>query len=172
MLESDKEKIDYIFTRDIFNEGIDIPKINQIVMLRPTGSIIFVQQLGRGLRKVKGKEYLTVIDFIGNYQNNYMIPVALFGDTTYDKDTLRRLLSHGSALIAGSSTINFDEIAKKRIFESINSQNLQQRTDLKNDYLLLKYQLGRVPMMLDFVKKNLETLINLYPIQNLHIINL
>ena len=61
-----EEKIDYIFTVDIFNEGIDIPKINQIVMLRPTQSaIIFVQQLGRGLRKADDKEYLTVIDFLG-----------------------------------------------------------------------------------------------------------
>mgnify|MGYP000910916606 CR=1 FL=1 len=65
-LESDNlhEKLDYIFTVDIFNEGIDIPKINQIVMLRPTESaIIFIQQLGRGLRKAEGKGYLTVIDY-------------------------------------------------------------------------------------------------------------
>ena len=148
------DKIDYIFTVDIFNEGIDIPKINQIIMLRPTqSSIIFVQQLGRGLRKVNKKEYLTVIDFIGNYQNNYMIPVALFGDTSNDKDTIRKLLSHGSSLIAGSSTINFDQIARERIFESINSQNLQLRKDLLNDYKLLKYQLGRIPMMMDFLEK-------------------
>jgi superfamily II DNA or RNA helicase len=68
-LESDnkEEKIQYIFSVDIFNEGVDIPRVNQIIMLRPTQSaIIFVQQLGRGLRKTDGKEYLTVIDFIGN----------------------------------------------------------------------------------------------------------
>ena len=71
LLESDNinEKIDYIFTVDIFNEGIDIPKINQVVMIRPTQSaIIFIQQLGRGLRKTEGKHYLTVVDFIGNYK--------------------------------------------------------------------------------------------------------
>ena len=71
LLESDNlaEKLDYIFTVDIFNEGIDIPKINQIIMIRPTESaIIFIQQLGRGLRKSDGKGYLTVIDFIGNYK--------------------------------------------------------------------------------------------------------
>ena len=149
--ESKEEKLDYILTVDIFNEGIDIPKINQIVMLRPTQSaIIFVQQLGRGLRKIDKKEYLTVIDFIGNYQNNYMIPVALFGDTSYDKDTLRRLLSHGSSLIAGASTVNFDRISRQQIFESINSQNLQIKKDLDNDYKLLKYKIGRTPMMIDF----------------------
>src|SRR6185312_7923965 len=70
--------LDYILTVDIFNEGIDIPSINQVIMLRQTQSaIVFVQQLGRGLRKTVGKEYLIIIDFIGNYANNFMIPIAL-----------------------------------------------------------------------------------------------
>lgn len=79
--------LDYIFTIDIFNEGVDIPEINQVLMLRPTESpIVFVQQLGRGLRKADDKEYVVIIDFIGNYMNNYMIPIALSGDRSYNKD--------------------------------------------------------------------------------------
>ncbi|WP_250656446.1 DUF3427 domain-containing protein [Alkalimarinus coralli] len=155
LLESDNlsEKLDYIFTVDIFNEGIDIPKVNQIIMIRPTESaIIFVQQLGRGLRKSGGKGYLTVIDFIGNYNNNYLIPVALYGNTSYNKDVLRRSIASGSKLIPGSSTINFDAISKNRIFASIDSANMKMLTDLKKDYFLLKYKLGRVPLMMDFVK--------------------
>jgi len=154
-LESDnlKEKLDYIFTVDIFNEGIDIPKINQIIMLRPTeSSIIFIQQLGRGLRKVDGKSYLTIIDFIGNYENNYLIPIALYGDTSYNKDSLRKLISEGSRMISGSSTINFDEITKEKIFQSIDSANMQLFNDLKKDYNLLKFKLGRIPMMIDFIE--------------------
>ena len=145
-------KIDYIFTVDVFNEGIDIPKINQIIMLRPTQSaIIFVQQLGRGLRKEDSKDYLTVIDFIGNYTNNYMIPVALYGDNTLSKDNLRKLVSSGSSLIPGASTVNFDEIIKERIYESIDSAKLNKKKDLLNDYNLLKFRLGRIPMMTDFL---------------------
>jgi superfamily II DNA or RNA helicase/HKD family nuclease len=154
-LESDnlQEKLDYIFTVDIFNEGIDIPKINQIIMLRPTDSaIIFIQQLGRGLRKVDGKSYVTVIDFIGNYENNYLIPIALYGDTSYNKDSLRKLITEGSRMIPGSSTINFDEITKEKIFQSIDSANMQLLSDLKKDYNLLKYKLGKIPMMIDFLK--------------------
>lgn len=154
-LETDNlsEKLDYIFTVDIFNEGIDIPKINQIIMLRPTESaIIFIQQLGRGLRKVEGKGYLTVIDFIGNYVNNYLIPIALYGDTSYNKDSLRKLITEGSRMIPGASTINFDEITKERIFQSIDSANMQLYSDLKNDYNLLKYKLGKFPMMMDFIE--------------------
>jgi superfamily II DNA or RNA helicase/HKD family nuclease/SOS-response transcriptional repressor LexA len=147
------EKLDYIFTVDIFNEGIDIPKINQIIMLRPTESaIIFIQQLGRGLRKVDGKSYLTVIDFIGNYENNYLIPIALYGDTSYNKDSLRKLITEGSRMIPGASTINFDEITKERIFQSIDSANMQLLSDLRKDYNLLKFKLGRTPMMMDFIE--------------------
>ena len=154
-LESENliEKLDYIFTVDIFNEGIDIPKINQIIMLRPTESaIIFIQQLGRGLRKVEGKSYVTVIDFIGNYENNYLIPIALYGDTSYNKDTLRKLITEGSRMIPGASTINFDEITKEKIFQSIDSANMQLFSDLKKDYNLLKYKLGKIPMMMDFIE--------------------
>jgi len=154
-LESDNllEKLDYIFTVDIFNEGIDIPKINQIIMLRPTESaIIFIQQLGRGLRKIEGKGYLTVIDFIGNYENNYLIPIALYGDTSYNKDSLRKLITEGSRMIPGASTINFDEITREKIFQSIDSANMQLFSDLKKDYNLLKFKLGRIPMMMDFIE--------------------
>jgi superfamily II DNA or RNA helicase/HKD family nuclease/SOS-response transcriptional repressor LexA len=154
-LETDQlsEKLDYIITVDIFNEGIDIPKINQIIMLRPTESaIIFIQQLGRGLRKVDGKGYLTVIDFIGNYENNYLIPIALYGDTSYNKDNIRKLITEGSRMIPGASTINFDEITKERIFQSIDSANMQLFSDLKKDYKLLKFKLGRRPMMMDFIE--------------------
>ncbi|WP_228853288.1 DUF3427 domain-containing protein [Aegicerativicinus sediminis] len=154
-LETDvlSEKLDYIFTVDIFNEGIDIPKVNQIIMLRPTSSaIIFIQQLGRGLRKVEGKGYLTVIDFIGNYENNYLIPIALYGDTSYNKDSLRKLINEGSTMIPGASTINFDEITKEKIFQSIDSANMQLFADLKKDYNLLKFKLGRIPMMMDFIE--------------------
>ena len=146
-------KIDFIVCRDIFNEGIDIPRINLILMLRPTESaIVFVQQLGRGLRKAENKEYLTVLDFIGNYKNNFLVPIALYGDTSFNKDRIRRCLVNGSELIPGASTINFDEITKERIFKSLNDVNLSKFKDLKTDFELLKFQLGRTPLMMDFIE--------------------
>ncbi|MDE5641193.1 MAG: DEAD/DEAH box helicase family protein, partial [Bifidobacterium castoris] len=88
--------LDYIFTVDKFNEGIDIPAINQIVMLRNTqSSIVFTQQLGRGLRKFPHKTCVTVIDFIGNYANNYLIPVALYGNAG-DGDIVRKNLQRAA----------------------------------------------------------------------------
>ena len=77
-LESNEDNLEYIISVDIFNEGVDIPCVNQVVMLRPTqSSIVFTQQLGRGLRKIKGKEFLTVLDFIGNYQQSFLTHLSL-----------------------------------------------------------------------------------------------
>ncbi len=148
-----EDYLDYILTVDIFNEGVDIPSVNQIIMLRPTQSaIVFVQQLGRGLRKAEDKDFLTVIDFIGNYSNNYLVPIALYGDSSYNKDTLRKLISTGSNLIPGASTVNFDQVAKQRIYEAIDTARVNSYKELKDDYLLLKYKLGRIPSMMDFVE--------------------
>jgi superfamily II DNA or RNA helicase len=148
-------QINYIFTVDIFNEGIDIPSVNQVVMLRPTESaIIFVQQLGRGLRKTDSKEYLTVIDFIGNYESNFLVPAALFGDSSFNKDKLRRLMAAGSNLMPGESSISFDRIAKEQIFSSISKAKVDGRKALVSDYELLKFRLGRHPKMLDFLNQN------------------
>lgn len=146
-----KDYLEYIFTIDIFNEGVDIPEINQVLMLRPTQSaIIFVQQLGRGLRKTKDKEFVVIIDFIGNYKNNFLIPIALSGDRSYNKDTIRRYLQEGNKMIPGSSTIHFDEISKKRIYDSIDTANFNDVRLIKDSYLQLKYKLGRIPDLMDF----------------------
>ena len=151
-LESDENPLQYIISVDIFNEGVDIPCVNQVVMLRPTQSaIIFVQQLGRGLRKDKSKSYVSVIDFIGNYENNFFIPIALFGDNSYNKDNLRRALSSGSACIPGSSTIQINEIARQKIFDSINQTSFTQLKLLKEEYTKLKLRLAHIPTMMDFV---------------------
>lgn len=145
--------LDYIFTVDIMNEGIDIPAVNQIIMLRPTkSSIIFVQQMGRGLRRYPHKDYVVILDFIGNYQNNFMIPIALFGDTSYNKDTIRRCVAEGNRLLPGCSTINFDEISRQKIYAAIDSARLGDTALLKNEYIALKQKLGRIPQIEDFAK--------------------
>ena len=143
--------LDYIFTIDIFNEGVDIPEINQVIMLRPTESpVVFIQQLGRGLRKADGKKYVVILDFIGNYMNNFMIPVALSGDRSYNKDNMRKYVSGGTKIIPGSSSIHFDEIARKRIYTSIDLAKTNDMKLLRDSYKNLKYKLGRIPSIQDF----------------------
>lgn len=151
--EDGEDQLDYIFTVDIFNEGVDIPEINQVIMLRPTQSpVVFIQQLGRGLRKYEGKEYVVILDFIGNYMNNFMIPIALSGDRSYNKDAMRRYIREGARVIPGSSTIHFDEISKKRIYASIDTARTNDMKLLRESYKTLKYKLGRIPTIGDFKK--------------------
>ena len=143
--------LDYIFTVDIFNEGVDIPEVNQVVMLRPTQSaIVFIQQLGRGLRKSKDKDFVVIIDFIANYKNNFLIPVALSGDNSYDKDTVRKFLSQGTRYLPGMSTIHFDEISKQRIYSAIDNVKLNTWIFVATEYSKLKNKLGRIPTYYDF----------------------
>lgn len=146
-------ELEYIFSVDIFNEGVDIPSLNQIIMLRRTESaIVFVQQLGRGLRKVEGKEYTLVLDFIGNYQKNFFVPVALSGDKTYNKDRLRRIVQEGSSAIPGCSTVSFDRISEARIYKAIDGGDFSAVRFLRNEYQDLRQQLGKIPSLAEFDK--------------------
>ena len=147
----DRQPLDYIFSVEILNEGVDIVEVNQVIMLRPTQSpIVFIQQLGRGLRKASGKEYVVILDFIGNYNNNFMIPIALSGDRTYNKDNIRRYVMEGGRVIPGASTVHFDEISRKRIFASVDNANFSDIKLIKENYNNLKNKLGRIPALRDF----------------------
>lgn len=153
--DTDKaESLDYIFSVDILNEGVDIVEVNQVIMLRPTQSpIVFIQQLGRGLRKAEGKEYVVILDFIGNYNNNFMIPVALSGNRSYNADTIRKYVISGNRTIPGASTIHFDEIAKNKIFNSIDRIR-GMKSMIRESYISLKNRLGRTPHLYDFYENN------------------
>ena len=151
--EESEDALDYIISVDIFSEGVDVPEINQVIMLRPTESpIVFIQQLGRGLRKAENKEYVVVLDFIGNYRNNFMIPIALSGDRSYNKDNIRRYVTEGGRVIPGASTIHFDEISRKRIFQAIDNANFSDIKLIRENYTNLKNKLGHIPALADFDK--------------------
>ena len=144
------QPLDYIFSVEILNEGVDIVEVNQVIMLRPTESpIVFIQQLGRGLRKAEGKDYVVILDFIGNYNNNFMIPVALSGDRTYNQDVIRKYVISGNSVIPGSSTVHFDEISREKIFASIDKIK-GMKSIIRSSYQNLKNRLGRVPYLMDF----------------------
>lgn len=147
----ENQPLDYIFSVEVLNEGVDIVEVNLVIMLRPTQSpVVFIQQLGRGLRKANGKEYVVILDFIGNYNNDFMIPIALSGDRTYNKDNIRRYIMEGGRVIPGASTVHFDEISRKRIFASVDNANFSDIKLIKENYTNLKNKLGRIPRLRDF----------------------
>lgn len=149
------QALDYILTVDIFNEGVDIPEINQVIFLRPTQSpIIFTQQLGRGLRKAADKEYVVILDFIANYEKNYLIPVALSGDNSFDKDSMRKLVMLGTKVIPGASTVEFEKVVRERVLDSIDNARTNTVELLRTSYQAIKNKLGRIPNLVDFYPHN------------------
>ncbi|MCG3663573.1 DEAD/DEAH box helicase [Aliarcobacter butzleri] len=151
-LENENDSLEVIFTVDIFNEGIDIPSINMVLFLRPTNSpIVFVQQLGRGLRKYKNKEFLTVLDFIGNHKKAYLIALALVGNKMIDKESIKLSIENNFADFK-NAFISMDEISKNRILEQINKENFNHLKYLKEQYFEVKNILGKVPTLLDYLQ--------------------
>jgi superfamily II DNA or RNA helicase/HKD family nuclease len=154
-LEDADSDLKVIFTVDIFNEGIDIPSVNMLLFLRPTeSSTIFIQQLGRGLRKFKGKEYVTVLDFIGNYQNSFMVPMALAGETgrrELDKDFLKKAISNEFADLPDGCYVELDEVAKASIISKLESIRIDKIEYLKKIYLQFKREVGASPTLMDFL---------------------
>lgn len=149
------EDLEVIFTVNIFNEGIDIPCINSILMLRPTASpIIFTQQLGRGLRHYKNKEFLTVIDFIGNHSRAFLIALALMGRKGYDKESIKIAVKRDFDNLSKSIHVKMEEICKKEILEQLDNENFNSLKYLKAEYEEFKdYLKGRVPRPIHFVEQ-------------------
>ncbi len=153
-LEDDKNQLQYIFTVDIFNEGIDIPTVNMVLLLRPTdSSIIFIQQLGRGLRKIPDKDFVTVLDFIGNYQKSFLMAIALYGKQEYDKDSLKVAVDTDFADLPGGTYIHMDKIAKEQILRQLDNEKFMSMKYMKESYYSFKKVCGgKVPLLTDYLK--------------------
>ncbi len=154
-LEDNNDDLSFIFSVDIFNEGVDIPSVNTVLMLRPTDSpIVFIQQLGRGLRKHKSKSFLTVLDFIGNHNKTFLIAMALNGSRYYDKESLKVAVATGFANIPGCTHIQMDRISQERILSQIDQENFNSMKYLKEEYSeFKKMNQGHTPyLLIDYLK--------------------
>lgn len=150
-LEDEKNDLSYVFAVDILNEGIDIPSLNLVLLLRPTQSpIIFTQQLGRGLRLHAQKEFLTVLDFIGEHNKTFFIPIALSGNQTYDKDDVILETKSDFLSIPGDTFIRLDAISKNQILSQLETYNFDEMKNLKELYMQTKSRVKTIPDLLDF----------------------
>jgi superfamily II DNA or RNA helicase/HKD family nuclease len=147
-LANEKDSLSMIFTVDILNEGIDIPSVNMVLFLRPTESVtVFIQQLGRGLRKYPNKEYLIVLDFIGNsYKRSIYIAKALgtlSNVPMFNKKQLIHLIKNDfKEIVIPNLKISIDELSKEEILQYLESMNENSRNSLKKDYQDFKKYLG------------------------------
>jgi len=153
ILEDLKEnKVEIIFTVDIFNEGIDIPQLNLLLFLRPTeSSTIFIQQLGRGLRKHENKSYVTILDFIGNYSKSFTGAAAITKELGDNQERIKKNIEEGFAALPGSSHIEFDRICQRRILDKIGNIKYTSKNYLKERYLEVRAKYDRPLNPLDFL---------------------
>lgn len=163
-LQSDDKPLEILFTVDILNEGVDIPGVNMVLFLRPTeSSTIFIQQLGRGLRKYANKDFVTVLDFIGNsYKRSVQIAFAL-GSLSENFVMEKRLMA---ALVQDDFTalglvdygveIHIDDLSKEEILEFIDKENFNALKYLKQDYFNFKKYISAeyYPRHVDYINND------------------
>lgn len=139
-------KIRVIFSVDMFNEGVDITSVDMVMFLRPTESpIVFLQQLGRGLRKCRGKEFLTVLDFIGNYEKAGRVRFLLSDRSNQHAGVYN--LSDTSAF-PDDCLVDFD-MKLIDLFAEMDRKHLKLKDQIINEYFRVKELLGRRPDRMD-----------------------
>lgn len=139
-------EIRVIFSVDMFNEGVDIPSVDMVMFLRPTESpIVFLQQLGRGLRKSKGKEYLNVLDFIGNYEKAGSVRYLLTGSSRLER---RSYDPADRSDLPDDCQIDFD-MRLIDLFSEMDKKRLKLKDKIVNEYFRVKDLLEKAPSRLE-----------------------
>ena len=139
-------EIRVIFSVDMFNEGVDIPAVDMVMFLRPTESpIVFLQQLGRGLRKSMGKEYLNVLDFIGNYEKAGRVRFLLTGKTFSETKTYNPA---DRTDFPDDCMIDFD-LELIDLFAEMDKRTLRVKDCIRGEYYRVKNLLDKSPSRLE-----------------------
>ena len=139
-------KIRVIFSVDMFNEGVDITSVDMVMFLRPTESpIVFLQQLGRGLRKCRGKEFLTVLDFIGNYEKAGRVRFLLSGRSNQSAGVYN---PSDTSAFPDDCLVDFD-MKLIDFFAEMDRKHLKLKDQIVNEYFRVKELLGRRPDRMD-----------------------
>ena len=163
-LQSDNKELEILFAVDILNEGVDIPGVNMVLFLRPTeSSTIFIQQLGRGLRKYPNKSFVTILDFIGNsYKRSVHIALALGSLSKgyiLEKKLLKTMVRDDFRTLGLDEygvEINIDDLSKEEILHHIDNENFNHIRYLKKDYQNFKSYLKTLtyPKHMDYVNSD------------------
>jgi superfamily II DNA or RNA helicase/HKD family nuclease len=129
-----RREINCIFAVDLFNEGLDLPQVDTILLLRPTQSAtIFLQQLGRGLRRAEGKAVLTVMDFIGQQRREFRFDLRYRALTGYGRKELEKAVEDEFPYLPSGSQIVLDRVAQKVVLDNIKAQLRFNRAQLVRD---------------------------------------
>ena len=141
------QDIQVIFSVDMFNEGVDIAALDMVMFLRPTESpTVFLQQLGRGLRTSKGKSYLNVLDFIGNYEKAGRAPLLLCGAKTLEEKSAH---DYSGIEYPDDCIVDFD-MRLIDLFREMDKKSLSIKERIKQEFYRVKELLdGKVPSRME-----------------------
>ncbi len=157
------KEINFIFTVDIFNEGVDIPQIDTVLFLRPTESLtVFLQQLGRGLRLNPNKECLTVLDFIGQAHKNYSFEnkfKALIGQTS---NTIYKEIENDFPHLPAGCVIQLEKFAKEHILQNIKGSLNNNKVQIVNRIRNFSNDTGKELSLINFVTHYQLSLYDIY----------
>jgi hypothetical protein len=116
-------QLNVLFAADLFNEGVDLPEVDTVLFLRPTQSAtVFLQQLGRGLRRAPGKAVLTALDFIGQHRREYRFDVRYRALTGIGRAALERQIEQGFPFLPSGSQLVLDRVAQQIVLDSVRQQ--------------------------------------------------
>lgn len=144
-------EIHVIFSVDMFNEGVDIASLDMVMFLRPTESpIVFLQQLGRGLRIYKGKQYLNVLDFIGNYEKAGKTPMLLSGERSFaNKIADKNIYEYQDFEYPEDCLVDFD-MRLIDLFKEMDKKKLTVKIQIQREYFRVKELLdGKRPTRME-----------------------
>ena len=146
-------EINFIFTVDLFNEGVDIPFLDTVLFLRPTDSLtIFLQQLGRGLRKHDEKDYLNVFDFIGQHRKEYNLGQRLKALVGRSKKNIKTELEEDFPTLPAGCVIQIEKIARKHVLENITRSIEANNQSLVNSIQRFESETGEKPTLTRFLR--------------------
>lgn len=127
-------KVNAVFAVDLFNEGVDVPEIDTVLFLRPTESAtVFLQQLGRGLRRTAGKACLTALDFVGQHDRRFRWDVRYRALTGCSRSELARQIEHGFPFLPAGSSLRLDRVARELVLDNVKAQVVMRRSQLVED---------------------------------------
>lgn len=158
-----RRDVNFVFVVDLYNEGVDLPEVDTLLLLRPTESLtVYLQQLGRGLRLHSEKECLTVLDFIGAQRREFRFAARFRALSTNPAGRVEREIEHGFPHLPSGCTVRLERVAQQRVLENVrNTVHLVRRRMIADIQDLGQY-LGRIPTLaetLEYLDTSLDKLL-------------
>ena len=158
-----RREVNFIFVVDLYNEGVDLPEVDTVLLLRPTESLtVYLQQLGRCLRLYEDKDCLTVLDFIGAQHQRFHFSSRLRALSNEPTARLDREIEQGFPHLPAGCAIRMERVAQQRVLENIRQSLYLRRPQIVMDLKELARNLGRVPSIaeaLDYLQTDLDELL-------------